>query len=270
MSRKSCTLIIGIRSGIGEALANHLKYLKERVIGTSRCISESEEATGELFALDISSLDSVNSFVEKLAQGYAWERLVLCPAVMAPIGRFNDIDIEDWVSTFNINFTNQAYLLHRLLPLGKGEMPRVIFFAGGGTNSAPTDYSAYILSKIALIKLVELLNEEMNDVCFSIIGPGWVKTKIHEQSLMPGLEELEAFKETKRRIHECDFVPMEKVVQSIMWVLSQSKEIVGGRNFSTAHDPFDSKDFIGLLSSDYDAYKLRRHSNDFAKQNHSR
>jgi len=152
-----------------------------------------------------------------------------------------------------------------LLPSRGGEMPRVVFFAGGGTNSAPKDYSAYIISKIALMKLVELLNEEMDNICFTIIGPGWVNTKIHEQSLAQGLEELEAFKETKRRIRENDFVSMEEVVRSVMWVFSKSKEIVGGRNFSTANDPFDSDDFIGLISSDYDALKLRRHGNEFAK-----
>jgi NAD(P)-dependent dehydrogenase (short-subunit alcohol dehydrogenase family) len=143
----------------------------------------------------------------------------------------------------------------------KGEMPRVIFFAGGGTNSAPKYYSAYILPKISLIKLVELLNEEIQTVCFSIIGPGWVKTRIHEQSLEPGLESLDSFNETKRRILESDFVPMEKVIRSIMWVLSQDKEIVGGRNFSTADDPFESDDFIDLLTRDYNALKLRRRYN---------
>ena len=266
MPLKSCTLIIGARSGIGEALSDHLKTLGEKVIGTSRSISKSDEDADEDFILDVSSLDSIRSFVERFSQEYVWERLVFCPAVMSPIGPFREVNIDEWVSTFNINFTNQAYLLRKLLPSRLGEMPRVIFFAGGGTNSAPKNYSAYTISKIALIKLVELLNEEMDGVCFTILGPGWVNTKIHEQSLAQGLEKLEAFKETKRRIRENDFVSMEKVVRSVMWVLSQSKEIVGGRNFSTAHDPFDSDDFIGLISSDYDALKLRRHGNAFANQ----
>lgn len=266
MSRNSCTLIIGIRSGIGEALSGHLKSLGEKVIGTSRSIKRSEEEAGEVYALDLSSRESITSFVEKLSRNYAWERLILCPAVMTPIGPFKEIGINDWISTFNTNFTNQVYLLHMLLPLSSGKLPRIIFFAGGGTNSAPKNYSAYTLSKIALVKLVELLDKEMDDFCFSIIGPGWVNTKIHEQSLQIGLEKLETFKETKRRMQECDFVPMGKVVDSVMWVLSKSKEIVGGRNFSTAHDPFDSDDFIELISSDYDALKLRRHGNKFVEK----
>lgn len=269
MSRKKCTLIIGVNSGIGKALSVHLKLLREKVIGTTKSLSKSGEDTSEIFFLDVSSLDSINSFVEKFSREFEWERLVFCPAVMSPIGRFVEIDIDEWVLTFNINFTNQVYLLRKLLPTRVGAMPRVIFFAGGGTNSAPKDYSAYTVSKIALIKLVELLNEEMDSVCFTILGPGWVNTKIHEQTLALAREELEAVKETKRRIRDCDFVPMEKVVQSIMWIFSQGKGIVGGRNFSTAHDPFDSDDFIALISSDYDALKLRRHGNDLAKHRYS-
>lgn len=262
MSLKGCTLIIGIKSGIGKALSGHLNSLGVRVIGTSRSILVSEKHDHKVFALDVSSVSSIESFVQEFSSEYVWERLIFFPAVMTPIGPFRELDIAEWISTFTVNFTNQVYLLRKLLPASSGSMPRVLFFAGGGTNSAPKYYSAYTLSKIALIKLVELLNEEMDDFCFSIIGPGWVKTKIHEQSLALGLEDLESFKETKRRMQESDFVPMDKVVQSIMWVLSQNKEIVGGRNFSTAHDPFDSVGFIGALSSDYDALKLRRHGND--------
>lgn len=269
MPYKKCTLIIGSTSGIGRALTKHLEAVGERVVGTTRCDSRLGEDNDQIFSLDVSSKDSIKNFVKYFARLYTWERLIFCPAVMAPIGPFSEIDIEEWMSTFSINFSNQIYLLRKLLPKRRGKIPRVIFFAGGGTNSAPRNYSAYTVSKIALIKMVELLDEEMDDMCFTIIGPGWVKTKIHEQSLAPGLESLESFGETKRRLQEDDFVPMERVVQSIMWVLSGDKEIVGGRNFSTAHDPFDSDDFIRIVSSDRNALKLRRHSNDFTKRRNS-
>ena len=41
---------------------------------------------------------------------------------------------------------------------------KVIFFAGGGTNSANPYYSSYTLGKISLIKAVELLANEINFV----------------------------------------------------------------------------------------------------------
>ena len=132
----------------------------------------------------------------------------------------------------------------------------------------PLNYSSYTVSKIALIKLVELLNEELVDVTLSILGPGWVRTNIHKQSLDPALKNLPSYQETLRRFKDSDFVEMDKVISSIMWILSQDKKTVGGRNFSTAHDPFDQPDFASSLSSDSEVFKLRRFGNHlFQSQN---
>ena len=58
---------------------------------------------------------------------------------------------------------------------------------------------------------------------------------------------------------------MQKVISSIQWILEQPKEIVGGRNFSTAHDRWEDPKLVEMLRSDKQAYKLRRHRNfDFA------
>ena len=95
------------------------------------------------------------------------------------------------------------------------------------------------------------------------MGPGWVNTKIHEQSLEPSLRHLASYQETKRRLGNLDFVDMKQVIASIMWIFSQGKKAVGGRNFSTAHDPFESDFFAETLLSDPDVFKLRRHGNHF-------
>ena len=119
----------------------------------------------------------------------------------------------------------------------------------------------HTVSKIALIKLVELLDAEINDVAFSILGPGWVNTKIHEQSLEPFCVTSHLTKD--RGASVTDFVDMKQVIASIMWIFSQDKKAVGGRNFSTAHDPFESDFFAETLLSDPDVFKLRRHGNHF-------
>ena len=76
--------------------------------------------------------------------------------------------------------------IHGLLPnrnLDKASIPSVLMFAGPGTNNAPKDYSALTISKIALIKMVELFDAEIIDTSFSILGPGWVKTKFHDSTI---------------------------------------------------------------------------------------
>ncbi len=266
MIKTSCTLIIGITSGIGSALATHLNTLGFNVVGTARTQEASTNCVHLTYPLDLSSYESIDHFVHLFSENHEWKNIIFCPAVMSPIGKFDSVNIRHWLDTFNINFSSQVYLLHSILPFCSGPGSHVLFFAGGGTNSAPLHYSAYILSKVALIKFVELLNEEIDTTAFSILGPGWVNTKIHAQSLEPSLSLLPSYQETQRRLNESDFVDMDQVISSILWILSQDKKTVGGRNFSTAHDPFGSDYFLEKLSSDPNVFKLRRHGNHLFTQ----
>ena len=97
-----------------------------------------------------------------------------------------------WRFTKAFTSHNQMRLTHKLIN-GLTSLPAhaasVIFFAGGGTNNAVLGYSAYVLSKIALIKMCELLDAEIAQVKFTIVGPGWINTKIHNETLMAGEQE---------------------------------------------------------------------------------
>ncbi|HSX37762.1 MAG TPA: SDR family oxidoreductase [Chlamydiales bacterium] len=193
-----------------------------------------------------------------------WDFLLFAAGSLAPVGSFEKIDIDFWTSSIQLNFVNQLRLLHRLLPgRNVASEKTVLFFAGGGTNNAVSSYSAYTLSKIALIKACELLNFEISDVKFSIIGPGWVKTKIHKATLDGG-EKLAGnnFAKTKQKMNSNDCVPIDKVIESFEWILSQPKKVVGGRNFSTVFDQWGTEELATLLLQDENMYKLRRFKND--------
>jgi NAD(P)-dependent dehydrogenase (short-subunit alcohol dehydrogenase family) len=140
--------------------------------------------------------------------------------------------------------------------------PSIVFFAGGGSNGAPVNYSAYTIAKIALTKMCELLDAENPDCRFSILGPGWVDTKIHQETLRAGHAAGNNFERTQAMIAEGGWVPMEKVLDCVEWVLESPRETVGGRNFSVAHDAWDSPELDGKLNADGNMYKLRRYGNN--------
>ena len=141
-------------------------------------------------------------------------------------------------------------------------------FAGGGTNSATIDYSAYTISKIASIKMIELLDAEINDTTFSILGPGWVKTKIHDATLQSeeaaGENYIKTLDMLDKNGEKCN--PMEDVIKCCNWILSSDRELVGGRNFSLVFDPWDSKD-IEKIRDDSNNFKLRRFGNEIFQEN---
>ena len=141
MNKTPCTLIVGISSGIGEALSNHMLKLGHNIVGTSRDQSFLLKDDCVLFPLDLLSRTSIDDFVSSFSKNYCWTQVIFCPASMTPIGSFESINILSWLSTFDLNFSNQVYLLHKLLPY-RSKLSKVLFFAGGGTNSVSADADA--------------------------------------------------------------------------------------------------------------------------------
>ena len=144
------------------------------------------------------------------------------------------------------------------------KIPSVLFFAGGGTNNATTNYMAYTLSKIASIKAVELLDAEVKDTKFTILGPGWVKTKIHKSTIDQPGSSGDNYKKTIQNFKNDNFYPMSNVIKCCNWLINSSKNLVGGRNFSAVFDPWNSKK-INLIKKDRNNFKLRRYGNNLTK-----
>ena len=265
---KSQNIIISISSDIGFSLAK--KWLKsgKSVTGTYRTKSslcdELEAMGANLFHCDLEDKSSIHNAINLINNFNSWETLTLAAGHQEPVGKFLDCNFENWEQSIMVNFTRQLNIVHGLMPNKSPAKSSVLFFAGGGTNNATIAYSAYTISKIALIKMVELLDAEILDTTFSILGPGWVKTKIHESTLKAANAAGKNYEKTIQMLEnngsEC--YPMDKVINCCDWLLSSPRELVGGRNFSAVHDPWES-DSIELILSDSNLFKLRRFGNDF-------
>ena len=207
------------------------------------------------------SVMKATTAVAQIASSGGITTVVFSAGVMDPIGLFGSVPFGKWAQAFEVNFLSQARFLHQIMEnLAHGA--RVVFFAGGGTNNAPTNYSAYILSKITTIKFCELMSKEYPDYSFVSLGPGWVDTKIHRQTIAAGQAAGENLERTISRISTSETVPMELVIEKINQVLSLDKNIVSGRNFSLANDPIDDVDLVTALSQEDDLFTLRRRGND--------
>ena len=269
MARKRI-IIAGITSDIGCSLGKFWVDQSHEVIGTYRNLPRDTASlpiqSKRLLHCDFSDNATIDLCIEKLkSTGDQWDALVICPATMTPISPFASCDIDDWVKAFSLNFLGAVRFMHGAMKFrSKFGSPIILNFAGGGTNNAPKNVSAYVSSKIALIKLTELLANENPDMRFSILGPGWVKTKIHEEMLQSQDASSAQIAETKRRLKENDFVSMERVVAYCDWVVRAEDAAMTGRNFSVAHDLMDDERLIDQLRADPDRYKLRRQENDRA------
>jgi NAD(P)-dependent dehydrogenase (short-subunit alcohol dehydrogenase family) len=260
-------VIISISSDIGCALGQRWRQAGMEVWGTYRrrsSLVQGLEKTGvKTLRCDLSDERSVREACRKLRTIRSWDYLVLCPGTLTPVGGFGAGDFREWEKSLNVNFLKPLEIVHALLPLrNKKKNPAVIFFAGSGTNNAAVNYSAYTISKIALIKMCELLDAEVPDTSFVIVGPGWVKTKIHKATLQAGKRAGDNYRKTVQKLSGDECTPMVKVLDCFDWLIKSPRQAVGGRNFSVVFDPWGTKSLVKQLIKDPDMYKLRRHRND--------
>lgn len=261
-------IILSASSDIGFALASDWKYKNFEVLGTYKNFSKNCEKLQtlgvKLFHCDLTTNTSINDCTNEIKKKGYWDCLVFAAGTQEPIGKLGTVKIEQWKNSININFLSQIHFLHNLLKFRNNfnnNIPRVIFFAGGGTNNATQNYSAYTISKIASIKMCELLDAEYPDTVFTILGPGWVNTKIHKQTIDAGDSAGNNLSRTLETIDKNNFYPINKVVECCNWLLKEKKEIVGGRNFSAVHDPWEDLK-INNVTKNVDNFKLRRFGND--------
>lgn len=244
------------------------------VSGTYRTASPStailETAGVTLVHCDLDDTTSINRACDQLASAAsAWDALVVCPGTLEPLGDFESSDFDSWATSINRNFVAQMRCVRALLPSRDRENPLgacLILWAGGGTNGAPTGVSAYSVSKIATIKMAELLDAELPDLRVTAVGPGWVRTKIHDEMLKAGPRAGDGYHATVARLERRDaslWTSLAAVIACCDWILSADRTIVGGRNFSVVHDAWSSDALCRALATDRDMYKLRRHNNDW-------
>lgn len=263
---KPKVIVISASSDIGASLAAHFIHRGADVVGTYRSMSprvaELEKAGARLFPVDITSGEQVLSFVEQLKESvFSWDILVSAAGVLDPIGSFFSTDFDVWEKSVITNSIAQLRVLHAVYGLRDQSAPaKVIFFAGGGTNGPFDNYSAYCLGKLLLIKMTELLDSECPDLQVSIIGTGWVNTKIHQQTLAAGVDAGKNFERTREFLESASGVgsSLETVAECIDWCLSAPRSAVSGRNFSLVYDPWRDAKLIDDLNANPNQYKLRR------------
>mgnify|MGYP001558311374 FL=1 len=273
MTGSRAAVIISLSSDIGVAMSRRWRGLGWQVYGTYRtkttAVEQLERQGTRVVSCNLSDVASIRQACADLtAQCPSWDVLVLCPGTQEPVGSFQDCDFDAWEASIHINFTGQLRVVHALLPTarqGGHPEPLVLFFAGGGTNNATVSYSAYTVSKIALMKMGELLDAEIPNARFAIVGPGWVNTKIHEATLRAGRAAGANYRRTLETLAGTDCTPVERVLDCCDWILQAKREVVSGRNFAVAFDPWNTEELERLLLADPHMYKLRRFGNDRAR-----
>jgi hypothetical protein len=140
----------------------------------------------------------------------------------------------------------------------------VYLWSGPGTNNAPENYSAEISAKIAQIKICELLDQEYRDLRFVIVGPGWVNTKTHKETMDAKETSGVNYFRTLEKLKSSNCTTLPTIYDFFCWVWGQKKEVISGRNFSIRGDLWGQKSLEKRLLASENSLKLRRFDNDWS------
>jgi NAD(P)-dependent dehydrogenase (short-subunit alcohol dehydrogenase family) len=257
--------VLGASADIGVALSLRLLRDGWRVVGTGRPGMPPDDLKKEsqfsYLVCDLTKPGAVAKMVKSFAKlEMKWDLFISAVGTLEPIGSFFELDFDTWDQSVRVNSTEQLRVLHALWPYrSKDDLVDVMLMAGGGTNNPFTNYSAYCVAKIALIKMTELLDDEEKNLNIFIIGPGFVRTRIHEETLRAGSAAGSGYAKTVERL-KMGGTPMDDIYAHLQWCMKQGRSISGGRNFSTQYDPWknDGTELANQLRDNTDGFRLRR------------
>lgn len=264
-------LITGGSVGIGSVVANRCAKNGARVIVVSRTESDLKKAVDGLNKIsDKQHMYKVvnvsdNRGVEKMAGDIRSELggidgLVNCAGIYGPIGRIDEIDMDKFVEAININFLGTVYMCHSFVPLMKNRGAKIVNYSGGGAATPFPNYSAYATSKVATVRLTENLAKELSDYGIEVnaVAPGFVVTRLHQDTFKAGKMAGDAFLESTRQQVEKGGVSPDLAADLTVFLLSQRSNGLNGKFISAPWDNWrDFGDKIGEIARS-SLYTLRR------------
>ncbi len=236
-------VITGASKGIGNYFSKMLLKSGYKVIGISRTSPKIENENYEHVFCDLSDLEMTKKKTLFLKKKKIYT-LIHCAGVHGPINKFENININNWINSFNINLFSIAIILRNSLKSFVTKKTNVIFLAGGGSTSAMKNFSAYSLAKTSIVRLCENLSVEYeNKYKFYCISPGAIKTKLLSNAIKHG-----------------DKVPLKKIIDiDLPWQLCNF--LINNDQFNLSGRQIHSKDnYLSwkIDSLNTDTYKLRR------------
>lgn len=165
-------VITGTSRGIGYHLA--LRFLQEgyAVIGISRSETPINDPHFHALRADVGDVSQVTALRGTLAHAPI-AGLINNAGIHGAIGPLETIRFDDWMRAFRVNLFGAAALTQICIPMLRRQRGFVIFLSGGGSGFPRPRFSAYGVSKTAVVRLAEVLAQELApEVLVYCVAPG--------------------------------------------------------------------------------------------------
>lgn len=265
-------LITGAGRGIGAVVATLFAGAGASLSLCSRTNSELEKTAAQcrgsggevmVFAADVSDGKRVHDLMDETRRRLGGiDVLVNAAGCYGPIGPFAECDPDQWRRAFEVNVMGTFHTCRAALPsMIARRRGKIINFSGGGATSPLPNFSAYGVSKTAVVRLTETIAEEVKafGIDVNAIAPGLVDTRLQDEILKARERAGPLYERIMnlRRSGEGG-VPPEKAAELALFLASASSDGLTGKLISAPYDPWNEWRGRGIEQSALPMYTLRR------------
>lgn len=245
-------IITGAGRGIGQAIAQAYAREGAHLVLAARSQPELEQTAAEIAktgaqAIAVPTDVTDPAQAERLASAALTrfgriDLLVNNAGRSGPVGPLQDNDIAQWAETISVNLTGTFLVCRAVIPImlrqGGG---KIINLSGAGAANAWSNLSAYCASKAAVVRLTEVLAQELapNNIAVNALGPGSVHTAMWDQMTQDAARAGADF------IHRLGLqvtsgggASIAECAELAVWLASQESANLTGRLISATADDF--------------------------------
>ncbi len=182
-------VITGASSGLGEATARHLAskgaavVLGARRIDKLNAIADDIRKKGgkvEVLATDVAKSADVKALANKAVEAYGRIDVLVNNAGVMPLAPLNQLKIEEWDRTIDINIKGVLYGIAAVLPVFESQQSgHFINIASVAALKVSPGGAVYSGTKFAVRAISEGLRQEVGgSIRTTIISPGLVESEL--------------------------------------------------------------------------------------------
>lgn len=260
-------IIAGASRGIGKAIAKRFFEEGADIIAIARYNSDAlhqlveemrnQKCSNKIVALlcDISREEQVRNsfdFIGNRKNGKI-DILVNTAAIAEPYSLIHDAEFSKWKEVFETNvFGTFLMMKYAILQMRDNKAGKIINFSGGGDGLE--GFSAYSASKVAIVRLTEIVAKEVKHFGIEInaIAPGPMNTKLFSDMFFSE----EFMRSKKPRPAPGD---MQKAVELALFLASDKSNGLSGKFLSANWDNWQKiPENLNLIMSEPNVFTLRR------------
>lgn len=267
-------IITGANRGLGKEIARAcvaegahvLLCAREGALLEQTCSELSRIAAGGQYILcqtaDVSKAEEIHGLISRAENSLPrLDGLVNNAAVLGPTDLVENTDWSRWVRTIEINLLGTVLLCRGVLPLFRRRgYGKIVNLSGGGATAPRPRFSAYAVSKAAVVRFTETLAEETDGTGIDVnaVAPGALNTRLLDEVVAAGPERVGSEYTRALKQKQEGGQSLERAAELCVFLLSSESDGISGKLVSAVWDPWPTLAERRMDLDQTDIYTLRR------------